>query len=100
MTFPDLCTAMDAAGVEVHVLADERSGHRIRLMDFHRVRSLELPVTRGFDAEVVIACCSLAICPEMDLARQWPELVALARDAAAQTSCDVVSEPDAGVRPN
>ena len=78
LTFSDLCSAMDAAGVEVRVALHD-GAHRVRLVDVRGGRSLDLPVTRGFDAEVLIACCSLALCPQAPLARRWPELVALAR---------------------
>jgi len=77
MTFPDLCTAMDAAGVDVRVVLED-GAHRVSLVDFHRLRSLDLPAGRGFDAAAAVACCSLALCPGGPLARQWPELVALA----------------------
>lgn len=89
LTFPALCTAMDAAGVEVRVAltADER--HVIRLLDVHGCRSLDLPVARGFDAAALVACCSLALCPEGPIARAWPELVALAELS--------VEPPDVGV---
>ncbi len=81
VSFASLCTAMDAAGVEVRVVLAEDDEHVVRLLDFHGVRSLDLPVERGFDAAALIACCSLALCPESPLARRWPELVALARTA-------------------
>ena len=72
---------MDAAGVEVRVVLTEDERHVVRLLDFHRLRSLDLPVERGFDATALIACCSLALCPASPVARRWPELVALARTA-------------------
>ena len=79
LTFSILCTAMEAAGVEVGVRLAEEGGHLIRLVDHHGCRSLELPVRRSFDAEALVICCSLALCPDGALARRWPELVALAR---------------------
>ena len=79
MTFSALCTAMDAAGVEVGVRLAEEGRHVIRLVDHHGCRSLELPVRRSFDIEALVICCSLALCPDGALARRWPELVALAR---------------------
>lgn len=85
-TFAHLCAAMDVAGVEVHVLLTDEGGHAIRLLDHHRLRSLELPVRRGFDAEALIACCSLAICPTSPRAREWPELVAVAHDFDLEVS--------------
>lgn len=78
LTFSDLCAAMDAAGVEVRVALQD-GAHRVRLVDVRGGRSLELAVTRGFDATALVACCSLALCPQAPLARRWPELVALAR---------------------
>ncbi len=78
LSFPTLCTAMEAAGVEVHVeLAN--GAHTIRLVDFHGCRSLAFGVSNGFDVAAIVICCSLGICPEGPVARQWPELVALAR---------------------
>ena len=82
LSFPSFCTAMDAAGVEVGVVLTEADRHVVRLLDFHGLRSLDLPVERGFDATALIACCSLALCPGSPLARRWPELVALARATA------------------
>ncbi len=79
LTFSDLCTAMDAAGVEVGVRLADAGGHVIRLVDHRGGRSLELSVRRSFDVEALVICCSLALCPEGALARRWPELVALAR---------------------
>ena len=70
---------MGAAGVEVGLRLTDEGGHLIRLVDHHGCRSLELPVRRSFDAEALVICCSLALCPDGALARRWPELVALAR---------------------
>jgi len=81
LTFAHLCTAMDAVGVEVRVELTDGERHVVRLVDFHGLRSLDLQVERGFDAAALIACCSLALCPESPLGRQWPELVALAHAA-------------------
>lgn len=76
---------MDAAGVDVRVaLRDDH--HVIRLRDVAGMRTLEIPVTRSFDAEVTTFCCSLALCGELPecgergarLAREWPELARLA----------------------
>jgi hypothetical protein len=86
-TFADLFEAMDAAGVEVRV-AVEGGRPLIRLVDHHGVRSLDVPVSRGFDRQVAAICCSLALCadvpgfagPGVALARRWPELAALARE--------------------
>lgn len=89
LTFADLCTAMDAAGVEVRVVLTEDERHVVSLLDFHGLRSLDLQVQRGFDAAAIVACCSLALCPESRLGRQWPELVMLAATA--------VEPPDVGV---
>ncbi len=89
LSFSSFCTAMDVAGVEVRIVLTEEDAHVVRLVDFHGLRWLELPVERGFDATALIACCSLALCPESALARRWPELVALARTA--------VELPDVGV---
>jgi len=92
-SFADLCAAMDAAGIDVRVaLSDGR--HVIRLVDHRGLRSLGVPVTRGFDREIGVLCCSLALCEDLpglagrgrDLARQWPELAALAREVLARTS--------------
>jgi len=77
---------MDAAGVDVGV-ALTAGRHVIRLVDRHRARSLDVPVRRGFDREVAVLCCSLALCadvpgivgPGNELARQWPELAGLGR---------------------
>ncbi len=85
-TFADLCAAMDSAGVDVRV-ALKGGRHVIRLVDHHGVRSLDVPVRRGFDRETAVLCCSLALCadvrgcsgPGVALARRWPELAALAR---------------------
>ena len=87
--FSALCTAMDAAGIEVGVVLTEDEEHVIRLVDFHGCRSLDVAVTRRFDAAVIVAVCSLALCPESPPARVWPELVALAEA--------LVVPPDAGV---
>lgn len=92
-TFADLCAAMDRVGVEVRV-ALEGERHSIRLIDRHALRALDVPVERGFDREVGVLCCSLALCEDMpvvggrgrDLARQWPELAALAQEALARSS--------------
>jgi hypothetical protein len=87
-TFAELCAAMERAGIEVRVaLAAGR--HVIRLLDHHGLRSLDVPVRRDFDREVAVLCCSLALCadvrgcsgPGVALARRWPELAALARQA-------------------
>jgi hypothetical protein len=80
---------MDPAGVEVSVAAPEDYGHVVGLRELHGLRSLELPVERGFDATALRACCSLALCPGSPLAREWPEFVALARTA--------LEAPDVGV---
>ena len=81
LTFYDLCTAMDAAGVEVRVVLTEGERHVVQLVDFSGLRSLDLPADRGFDAAALIACCSVALCRESPLGRRWPELVALAEAA-------------------
>ena len=89
LTFSDLCTAMDAASVEVRVVLTEDERHLVQLVDFGGLRALDLPVDRGFDAAAIVACCSLALCRESPRARDWPELVALAEAA--------VGPPDVGV---
>ncbi len=89
LSFSSFCTAMDAAGIEVSVVLTEDERHVVRLLDFYGLRSLDLPVERGFDATALVACCSLALCPESPLGLRWPELVALARTA--------VEPPDVGV---
>ncbi|UTI63231.1 hypothetical protein NBH00_17930 [Paraconexibacter antarcticus] len=84
-TFPALCAAMDAAGVEVRVVTAP-DGLVLRLVDFHRLRSLDVPVRASFDRDVAVLCCSLALCAELPglpgpgeaIARRWPELAALA----------------------
>jgi hypothetical protein len=90
-TYADLCAAMDAAGVEVRVTAG--AGRLVlRLVDHHRLRSLDTPVATSFDREVAVLCCSLALCADVPgltghgvtLARQWPELAALARRAVGE----------------
>jgi hypothetical protein len=58
LTFADLCTATDAAGVEVRVVLTEDERHVVSLLDFHGLRSLDLQVQRGFDAAAIVACCS------------------------------------------
>ena len=86
LTFGELCAAMEAAGIDVRV-ALEGAWHVIRLVDHHGIRSLDVPVRRGFDREVAVLCWSLALCadvpgcagPGVALAREWPELAALAR---------------------
>ena len=85
-TFAELCIAMESAGIDVRV-GREGGRHVIRLVDHHNLRSLDVPVRAGFDREVRVLCCSLALCadvrgccgPGVDLARRWPELAALAR---------------------
>ncbi len=89
LTFSNLCTAMDAAGVEVRVVLTEDERHVVRLVDFSGLRSLELPAERGFDAAALIVCCSVALCRESPLGRRWPELAALAEAA--------IRPPDVGV---
>lgn len=89
LTFSDLYTAMDTAGVEVRVVLSDDERHVVQLVDFGGLRSLDLPVNRGFDAAALVACCSLALCHESPRAREWPELVALAEAAAGA--------PDVGV---
>ncbi len=88
LSFCDLCTAMDATDVEVRVVLTEDDRHVVRLLDFHGLRSLDLQVDRGFGAVALLACCSLALCPDGSLARQRPELVALA--------CTTVEPPGVG----
>ena len=39
LTFSDLCTAMDAAGVEVRVVLTEDERHVVQLVDFSGLRS-------------------------------------------------------------
>lgn len=92
-TYPALCAAMDAAGVEVSVVAAP-GGLVLRLVDFHRLRSLDVPVPAGFDRAVAVLCCSLALCSELPglpgegeaIARRWPELAALARPSDLRVS--------------
>lgn len=99
-TYPGLWAAMDAAGVEVRVVTTP-AGLVLRLVDFHRLRSLDVPVPMSFDRAVAVLCCSLALCAELPglpgeggaIARRWPELAALA------TSSDLrVSDRAAGDR--
>ena len=89
LTFSDLCSAMDAARVEVRVVLIEDERHVVQLIDFGGLRTLDLPVERGFDAAALIACCSVALCRESPLGRRWPELAALAEAA--------IGPPDVGV---
>ena len=87
VTFDELCTAMDAAGVEVRVALREDGRHILELHDFHRARSLTHVVVRSFDATAAAICCSLALCADCKgtvgdgpvLAARWPELAELAR---------------------
>jgi hypothetical protein len=91
-TFLDLCAAMERDGIEVRV-ALNRERHVIRLVDHHGLRSLDVPVRLGFDREVGVLCCSLALCEDLpggggrgrDVARRWPELAALAREVLARS---------------
>ena len=90
-SFASLCTAMDAAGVEVHILLGESGRHVIRLVG--ATRSLSVPVTRGFDVDVMVMCCSLALCPESPRSREWPELVALAMQDVGVSDRDRPGRP-------
>jgi hypothetical protein len=93
ITFGDLCVAMDGAGVELRVRL-ERECHAIQLVDFPRCRSITVPVMHGFDAAVTALCCSLALAADVAgivgegprLAREWPELVRLARATAGHAT--------------
>jgi hypothetical protein len=92
VTFQALCTAMDAAGVEVRVTLGADGRHVIGLADPapRRGRSLAVPVARGFDAAATMLCCSLALARDVGdtggearrLAAAWPELVELAHAAS------------------
>lgn len=92
-TYPDLCAAMDAAGVEVRLVAAP-DGLVLRLVDHHRLRALDVPVRRSFDREVGVLCSALALCAELPglpgpgvaLAGRWPELAALARTSDLRVS--------------
>jgi hypothetical protein len=90
-TFADLCAAMERDGIEVRVALDGER-HVIRLVDHLGLRSLDVPVRLGFDREVGVLCCSLALCElpgvggrGRDVARRWPELAALAREVLARS---------------
>lgn len=87
VTFSELCTAMDAAGVEVRLKLRDDGRHVLELHDFHGMRSLTHVVVRSFDATAAAICCSLALCADCPgtvgegpkLAATWPELADLAR---------------------
>jgi hypothetical protein len=89
--YADLHDAMRAAGVEVRVAREGEEALALSLVDFGRCRSVAVPVpARGFDAAATSLCCSLALAAMVPgfgeraagLARDWPELAALARAAA------------------